>query len=205
MHVFSPRPWFGWIAHALGRNPLLRWTDRVEAWVIVFAILAALAATPVCALAAAGVYRSHHQLYAAQSSQRRTVTATVVEMGPPQHKPHTTGVTVLVMWLAGDGGARGGENYVAHTEWTSTDRAVNLGDRTDIWVNEGGAPAAPPTPPSQAGIDALGFGAGIWFVVTLGLTVVVGAVRSPLNRIRHVQWEREIKGFADGGTSQHLH
>jgi hypothetical protein len=204
MRAFSLRPWFWWIAHALGRNPLLRWTDRVEAWVIVFAILVALAAAPVCALAAAGVYRSHHQLYATQSSQRRTVTATVVEMGQPQHKPHTTGVTVLVVWLVGAGGARGGEDHVGHTEWASTDRDVNPGDRMDIWVNDGGAPVAPPTPPSQAGVDALGFGAGIWFVVMLGLTVFVGLVRSPLNRIRRVQWEREIKGFADGGRSERL-
>jgi len=190
---------------AFGRNPLLRWTDRLEACVIVFAIVAALAATPVCAAAGAGVYRSRLQLYGAQSRARHTVTATVVEPGPPLHTPHATSGAVLVMWLDTADGARGGEVQVAHTGWMSRDRAVKPGDHIDIWVDDAGAPVAPPTPPSQAGLDAVGFGAGIWFVATLGLMAAVGMARSPLNRIRHVQWEREIRGFADGGRSNRPH
>jgi len=190
---------------AFGRNPLLRWTDRLEACVIVFAIVAALAATPVCAAAAAGVYRSRLQLYGAQSRARHTVTATVVEPGPPLHTPHATSGAVLVMWLDTADGARGGEVQVAHTGWMSGNRAVNAGDRLDIWVDDAGTLAAAPTPPSQAGLDAVGFGAGIWIVATLGLMAAVGMSRSPLNRIRHVQWEREIRGFADGGRSNRPH
>jgi len=144
---------------AFGRNPLLRWTDRLEACVIVFAIVAALAATPVCAAAGAGVYRSRLQLYGAQSRARHTVTATVVEPGPPMHTPHATSGAVLVMWLDTADGARGGEVQVAHTGWMSRDRAVKPGDHIDIWVDDAGTPAAPPTPPSQAGFDAVGFGA----------------------------------------------
>jgi hypothetical protein len=205
MPGFSPghRSWC--VARAFGRNPLLRWTDRIEAWVIVFAIVAVLAATPVCAVAGAGVYRSHRALYAAQSLARQSVTATVVETDPPPHTPHATSTAVLVMWLVGADGARGGEVQVGHTEWVSTDRAVKAGDRIDIWVNDVGTPVAPPTPPSQAALDAVGFGAGMWSVATLGLLAAVGMVRSPLNRIRGVQWEREIKGFADGGRSKRPH
>ena len=205
MHSFSLRCRSWWIVRAFGRNPLLRWTDRLEACVIVFAIVAVLAATPVCAVAGAGVYRSHRALYAAQSRARHTVIATVVEPGPPLHTPHATGGAVLVMWLVGADGARGGEVQVAHTGWMSRNRAVNAGDRLDIWVDDAGTLAAAPTPPSQAGLDAVGFGAGIWFVATLGLMAAVGMARSPLNRIRHVQWEREIRGFADGGRSNLPH
>jgi len=205
MHSFSLRCRSWWIVRAFGRNPLLRWTDRLEACVIVIAIVAALAATPVCAAAGAGVYRSRLQLYGAQSRARHTVTATVVEPGPPLHTPHATGGAVLVMWLVGADGARGGEVQVAHTGWMSRNRAVNAGDRLDIWVDDAGTLAAAPTPPSQAGLDAVGFGAGIWFVATLGLMAAVGMARSPLNRIRHVQWEREIRGFADGGRSNRPH
>ena len=200
MHSFSLRCRSWWIVRAFGRNPLVRWTDRLEACVIVFAIVAVLAATPVCAVVGIGVYRSHRALYAAQSRARHTVTATVVEPGPPLHTPHATGGAVLVMWLVGADGARGGEVQVGHTAWVSRDRAVKAGDRLAIWVNDAGTPAAAPTPPSQAGFDAVGFGAGIWFVATLGLMAAVGMARSPLNRIRHVQWEREIRGFADWGA-----
>lgn len=50
MYVFSLRCRS---CRAFGRNPLLGWTDRVEAGVIVFAVLVALAATAVCAVAGA--------------------------------------------------------------------------------------------------------------------------------------------------------
>ena len=201
MHAFSLRDRSWWIARAFGRNPLLRWTDRTEACVIVFAILVALAATPVCAAAGVGVYRSHARLYAEQSLARHSVTATVVEKDPRPHQPRSTGVSVLAMWLVAADGARGGEVEVAHTGWMSRDRAVTAGDRIDVWVDDAGAPVAPPTPPSQAWLDAVGYGAGIWLVAALGLTAAVGMVRSPLNRIRRVQWEGDIKGFTDGQRS----
>jgi hypothetical protein len=199
MHAFSLRFRSWWIPRAFGRNPLLRWTDRTEACVIVFAMLVGLAATPVCAAAGAAVYRSHARLYAEQSLARHSVTATVVEAGP---RPHSTSITVLAMWLVAADGARGGEVQVAHTGWISRDRAVSTGDHIDVWVDDAGAPVAPPTPTSQAGLDAVGFGAGIWLVAALGLTAAVGMVRSPLNRIRRVQWERDIKGFTDGQRSK---
>jgi hypothetical protein len=186
---------------AFGRNPLLRWTDRTEACVIVFAILVALAATPVCAAAGVGVYRSHARLYAEQSLARHSVTATVIETGPRPHQPRSTSITVLALWLVAADGARGGEVQVAHTGWMSRHRALNAGDRTTVWVDDAGAPVAPPTPPSQAGLDAVGVGVGIWLVAALGLTAAVGMVRSPLNRIRRVQWEGDIKGFTDGQRS----
>ena len=205
MHSFSLRCQRWRIARAFGRNPLLRWTDRIEAGVMVFAIVVVLAAVPVCAVAGAGVYSSHRALYAAQSITRQTVTATVVKSGPPPHTAHATSIAVLVMWLIGADGARGGEVNIAHTAWISTDRALKAGDRIDIWVDDVGTPAAPPTPPSQAGLDAVEFGVGIWLVAALALMATIGMVRSPLNRIRHAQWEREIKRFADGGTSNRAH
>ncbi len=113
--------------------------------------------------------------------------------GPRPHQPRSTGVTVLAMWLVAADGARGGEIEVAHTGWMRRDRAVNAGDHIDVWVDDAGAPVAPPTPPSQAGLDAVGYGAGIWLVAALGLTAAVGMVRSPLNRIRRVQWERRYQ------------
>jgi hypothetical protein len=158
---------------------------------------------PVCAVAAAGVYRSHLQLYAAQSRARQAVPATVVETRPSL--PHNTRVDVLAMWEVGVGGSRTAELQGGHTGWVSTDRTAKVGDRIDVWVDNVGALTAPPKPPSQSGLDALGFGAGIWLVATTALFVAVGLVRSRLNRIRHVQWEREIKGFAPGGRSNRPH
>ena len=192
MGTFAVRRPSWWVARAFGRNPLLRPTDRIEACVIVFAILLALAATPVCAVAGVAVYGSHARLYGEQAQERHTVVATVIEASAQTHAPRTTSIAVRAMWPVGAG---------VRTGWFRTGRAVKAGDRIDIWVNSAGLPAAPPTPASQAGIDAVGVGAASWFAVTLGLMACVAMARSPLDRIRLGQWEREIRTLADGGRT----
>jgi len=70
MHTFALRRRSCWVARALGRNPLLRPTDRVEACVILVAILLALVAAPVCAAGGVAVYGSRARLYAEQAQTR---------------------------------------------------------------------------------------------------------------------------------------
>jgi hypothetical protein len=199
MHTFALQRRRWWVARAFGRNPLLRWTDRVEACAILLVILLALGAAAVCAGAAVGVYRSHAELFAEQARTRHAVTATVVETARRPRAFRTTSVAVLAVWIVGGDGARGGERDIGHSDWVSTRRSVKVGDRMDIWVDDAGVPVAPPTRPYQAGVDAMSFGAGMWCCAALGLLAVVGVVSSPLNRIRREQWEREIEGLADGG------
>jgi hypothetical protein len=184
------RTW--WVVRAFGRNPLLRGTDRIEACVIVLAILLALATSGVCAAAGVAVFRSHVRLYAEQAHARHTVAATVIEASDQTHAPHTTSVAVRASWPVG---------AVVRTHWYRTNRAVRAGDRIDIWVDSAGSPAAPPTPESEAGFQAVGVGAAIWIAVILGLMGCVAMTRSPLNRIRLGQWEREIASLADGGQT----
>lgn len=192
MHTFALRRRSWWVARAFGRNRLLRRTDRIEACVIVSAMLLALAATPVCAAAGVAVYGSHARLYAEQAQARHTVAATVIEPSARTNAPHTNSIAVRAMWPVG---------VAVRTDWFRTNRAVKPGDRIDIWVDSAGVPAAPPTLASQAGIDAVGVGAGIWFAVTLGLMAFVAMTCSPLNRIRREQWDREIRSLADGGRT----
>jgi hypothetical protein len=202
MHTFPLHGRTRWVARPFSRNPLVRWTDRIEACAIQLVILLALAAAAVCAVAAVGVYRSHTEFYAEQSRTRHAVTATVVETAwrpRTPHTPHTPSVAVLAMWLVGGDGARGGERDIGHSEWINTDGSVKVGERLAIWLDDAGVPVAPPTPPSQAVVDAAGVGVGTWCGAALGLVGVVGMVRWPLNRIRRVQWEREIEGLAGGG------
>lgn len=199
MHTFTLRGRTRWVARPFSRNPLVRWTDRIEACAIQLVILLALAAAAASAAPVAGVYRSHAELYAEQSRTRHEVTATVVERDLRPRPPHTTRVAVLATWLVGGDGARGGERDIGHSDWITTERSVKAGDRLDIWLDDAGVLIAPPTPQSQAVIDAAGVGTGIWCCAALVLVAVVGLVRGPLDRIRRVQWEREIEGLADGG------
>jgi hypothetical protein len=202
MHTLAlhRRPRF--VARAFGRNPLLRWTDRVEACAILLATLLAIGLAPVCIAEGAGVARSHARLYAARSQACHTVTASVVETGLQPHLSRTTTQSVLAMWIVGDDGARGGERLVGHTAWVKGDHALKAADHLEIWVDGAGAPVDPPTPSFQAGLDGFVFGFGFWGLATVALMAGVVFVRSPLNRIRRVQLEREIKGFASGGSNR---
>ncbi|MCV7226039.1 Rv1733c family protein [Mycolicibacterium komossense] len=189
-------------ARAFGRNPLLRWTDRVEACLILFASLLALAAGPGCVAEGAAVYQSQAQLYAEQSLARHIVTASVVETDPMPHLSHTTTLPVLALWTVGDDGARGGERAVSRTAWINGDRTLKAGAHVDIWVDDSGVPVDPPMPAYQAGLDAIAAGAGLWGAVALGLVAAIAMLRSPIDQIRCAQLEREMEAFAGGGRSE---
>jgi hypothetical protein len=192
-----------WVARAFGRNPLVRWTDRVEACAILAAILLALGVCAVSVAQGAAVYRSHTQLYAAQARMRHMVTATVAATGSPPREPHTTTSVVLATWPSSEDGARGGELDIDRAEWVTTDRAVADGDQIHLWLNDAGRQVDPPTPLTQAGVDAIGAGAGIEGCAVLGLMAGVALVRTRLDRIRRAQLEREIDRFASGDTTNH--
>ncbi|WP_454561346.1 hypothetical protein [Mycobacterium haemophilum] len=70
--TLDPRRW--WPVCVFGRNPLLRGADRVEALIILFAIVVALATVPVAGTVGTAVYVARHQLYA-QEAQARHLAA----------------------------------------------------------------------------------------------------------------------------------
>jgi hypothetical protein len=192
--TLSPRRW--WVTRAFGRNPLLRLTDRIEAFVIVFAIMVVLAGAPVAGVVGAAVYGSRDRLYIEQEQTRHTVTAAVIETGTTTIEHFSNTTAVRAKWRV-----PGGER----TDWVKTDHAVKVGDHIGIWVNKDGDQANPPTPTSQAWIDAGGVAAGVCFAVALGATAMAAATRSRLNQIRHAQWERELRRLADGGRTNRPH
>ena len=192
MRPFGRRRRSWWMVRAFGRNPLLRRTDRIEAIVTVMAIIVAVAVIPIAAAVGAAVYGSHAQLYADEAQTRHTVAATVIESDLGTSQPHITTHVVRATWRVGG---------ADRTDWFLTDRAAKVGDQLRIWVNDAGETAPSPTPISQAGIDAVGAGAGMWCAVALALTALAAMIRCPLDRIRYAQWERELKSLADGGRA----
>jgi hypothetical protein len=196
MRRFTLSPRSRWVARAFGRNPLLRRTDRIEAFVIVFAIMVAMAGAPVAGVVGAAVYGSRDRLYVEQQQTRHTVTAAVTETGTTtvEHLSNTT--TVRAKWRV-----PGGER----TDWVKTDRAAKVGDHIGIWVNKDGDQANPPTPTSQAWVDAGAVAAGVCFAGALVATAMVAATRSRLNQIRYAQWERELRSLAGGGRTNRPH
>ena len=129
------------------------------------------------------------------------VTAMVAATGEPPRQPHSTSSAVLAVWSVGDDGARGGESQADHADWVITGRTVSDGDQIHLWLDDAGVHVDPPTPLIQADFDAIGVGLGIWGLTLMALGACVGVVRSPLNRIRQGQLDREIGRFASGGTA----
>jgi hypothetical protein len=68
-----------WTVRALGRNPLVRFSDRVEAVVLVLVFVTALAVIPVAGTIGTAVYESRARLYGEQVRTRHTVAATAIE------------------------------------------------------------------------------------------------------------------------------
>ena len=179
------RTW--WIGGAFGRNALLRRTDRIEAFIIMFAVAGAAAAAVLAAAWGVAVYGSRDRVYAEQAHTRHIVTATVTEADAGTTKPHTTTSEVRAIWRIGQ---------TERSDWFRTDPTVKAGDHIGIWVNDAGDHTLPPIPTSQAAVDGVAIGAGIWLSALVALWALVGAARIPLNRIRHAHWEREMAQLA---------
>ena len=80
MDTFTVRlPRWPFVQWLFGRNPLIRLSDRVEALVLVFAVVVSVLAAPMAAAVGTAVYDSRSTFYAEQAQNRRTVTATVID------------------------------------------------------------------------------------------------------------------------------
>ena len=81
MDTFTVRlPRWPILLRLLGRDPLVRTTDRIEALVLVLAVVVSLLAIPIAAAVGTAVYDSRRQAYAEQAHTRHTVAATVTDV-----------------------------------------------------------------------------------------------------------------------------
>jgi len=183
-----------WTIRALGRNPLVRFSDRVEAVVLVLVVIAALLVTPVAGAIGTAVYESRARLYTEQAQTRHTVAATAIEDS-----------TVVVDQNAEvfPTGARWRANGSEHVGSVDLAHAVKAGDQLDVWVDASGDQVAAPTPTSRAGIDAMFAGAGAWLIVMAGVAGLSMLVRSWMTHRRFLGWEREWQALVsdDGGRT----
>ena len=81
MDTFTVRlPRWPILLRLLGRDPLVRTTDRIEALVFVLAVVVSLLAAPIAAAVGTAVYDSSRHIYAEQAHTRHTVAATVTDV-----------------------------------------------------------------------------------------------------------------------------
>ena len=187
-----------WMIRAVGRNPLVRTSDRVEALILILVFATALAVTPVAGAIGTAVHDTHARAYAEQSRDRHPVTAmvidkptaTVIEDAITMSEQTHVVVRAPVRWRV-DG--------VDHTETLEVDPEAKVTDRLDIWVDGSGHQVAAPTPMSQAGIDALFVGTASWLGLMAGVAGLSALVRAGLTRRRDIGWDRELRTLVDNG------
>jgi len=158
-----------WCVRAFGRNPLVRFSDRVEAAILVLVFATALFATPVAGAIGTAVYGTRAQLYAEQVKMRHTVAATTIVDSTLIVDQNAQVFPTEVGWRAND---------VEHVGSVDLAHAVEAGDQVDVWVDASGARVPAPTPTWRAGIDATFCGVAAWLTAMAGIVGLSLLVRS---------------------------
>jgi hypothetical protein len=184
------------IVRLFDRGPLVRTTDRVEAFVVTMAIVMALLAVPIAAAIGTAVHDTRSHVYAEQNETRRNVTATVSDVPDAQAFSRTSMITVPVEWWDGD---------TRHTGSAPAQASVEAGDSIDLWVDADGAQVLAPTPFARAAVEAVAAAVAIWVSVAAGAAILSALVQMACDRIRSAAWQQDLDSLVDGGghTTNH--
>jgi hypothetical protein len=186
--ILSPARWR--TVRALGRNPLVRVSDRLEAMVVVLAIATSLIAAPVAAAVGTAVYDARSRASADAAHTRHTLPAMVTRIEANAEKTNRFAVDTIVhtRWHA---------HGITHIDTLTWHRPVKAGDQVDIWVDSRDRRVSPPPSSSQAAVEAVCVAAPVWLGVVAAAAALVALLRWQLNRLHDAAWEREIISLAD--------
>jgi hypothetical protein len=194
MDTFTLHVGRSWILCALRRNPLVRFSDRVEAVVLVLLFVTALVVTPVAGAIGTAAYETHARRYAQEAQTRHIVAATAIEDSTLIIQRYDEAFRVQARWRV-DG--------VEHVDSVDLAHQTKAGDQVDVWLDGNGSQVAAPTPTWRAGIDAIIAGAEAWLVAMTTIAALSAFVRSRLTRQRHRGWDTEWSALVgdDGGRT----
>ena len=185
----------GWWVRLLGRNPLVRTSDRIEVMVLALAVLLTVVAVPIAGAIGTSVYDAHTRVYLQEAQTRHQVTATAIEDGKVVAQQKSISFTAQATWTAA------GRDHSDIVTWPDL---VNAGDRQFIWVNVDGEKVDPPPSSSDAAADAAGIAISVWLGVAAASAGLVYAVRRGLNRRRYAQWDCEFDASRENnGRTNH--
>ncbi|MGZ5393546.1 MAG: Rv1733c family protein [Mycobacterium sp.] len=186
MQPFTITWGYCWWSRIAGRNPLVRRSDRIQAWLFSVAILINVLAIPVAGAIGTSVHDARARFYAEEAKHRHAVTATAIENSAAEVGPGPADVSFFVRayWIDG------GSNHVDVVKWPDE---ATVGDQTDIWVDDAGNAEDPPASPSRAATDAVGAAFWVWFTVMATTAGSAYLIRLRLIKRRYVDWDRELQ------------
>jgi hypothetical protein len=197
---FAGRFW--WYTRAFGFNPLVRVTDRLEAFVVFAVLFLALTAIPTAAQAGSLIYDSNMRTAEQQAHSRHSVQALVVEGRtiPPadaEGSAYDGSSYARVQWR---------EGTHLRTEEVVRPAAVKTGDQLKIWLDDTGKIVSAPLTKEDATVNAFAAAWMAWTGIVAGCVLVAFVVRRGLDRSRDRSWERELLVLAhndDGWANRH--
>jgi hypothetical protein len=192
---FAPRS--RWFLRALGRNPLVRLSDRLEVLAALAVVAAALLAVPIAAMVKSEVYSATTRTAGEQAQSRHAVEALALESTALLADYDNPGY-VRVQWH--DGGQLRDEKVTAPAP-------VKAGEALKIWVDDAGKVVAPPLTVEDAETGGVGAAVTVWVAIVVCGAVVAWVIRRGLDRARDRAWERELRLLAhndDGWANRHL-
>ncbi|WP_396928145.1 hypothetical protein [Mycolicibacterium sp.] len=176
----------------VGRGPLVRAIDRIEALVVVLAVVLSLVAIPIAAAIGTAVYDSRQHLYADQAATRQATLATVTDV-PASHPLRTATTTVSARWTAAG---------TQHTGTVEARASTAPGDTVAVWVDNTGAQTPAPTPTAHAAREAAIGAIALW-IGAVGITATLCTLtRTLCDRIRLRGWQLDLEHLISKGGDQ---
>ncbi len=196
MEMFTVDWGRSWLVRLLGRNPLVRSTDRWETFAATLAVIAVITAVPIAAAFGTAMKDSRSAVYAQQALNRHETPATALENATLNAQVYTQTFHVRARWAAAG---------TVHVGTVSAPAMVHPGDRIDIWTDESGSLSRPPIPVGSAGTEAVGWAVLSWMVVAGVVATGLYGLHRTFNRARYAGWDHDLDSLAgnDGGRAAH--
>jgi hypothetical protein len=187
-----------WYVRALGFNPLVRASDRLEALAVLAVVVTAFVVLPVAAQAGEQIYDAGVRNANEQARSRHSVEAVVVEGSAGLPIDFDSPDYVRAQWR---------EGTHLRTEQVISPATVKVGEPLKLWLDNSGKVVAAPTTVEDARISAVSAAGMVWVTIVACSTAAALVIRRRLDRFRARAWERELRLMAhndDGWANRHI-
>lgn len=176
-----------WLRRLVGRNPLVRRADRVEAAATLLMALLAILALPIAAAAGTAMHESLANEFTQERLSHSQVDGTA--SADSRDVPQLYGEAYLteISWEV-DG--------LAHTETLRTGQ-LRAGEHLAVWVDEAGNRTTKPPSDADAVVQAAVAACGLWATALTPAVALWLLLRRRLTRARWMAWDRELGDLAD--------
>ena len=147
-----------WYLRALGFNPLIRASDRLEALAALAVLVTALLAVPAAARAGDLIYDADMRTANEQALTRHAVQAVAVDGSARMPVDFDSPAYVRAQWR---------EGTHLRTEQVITPATLKPGESLKVWLDDGGKVVAAPRTPDDAKLSATVTAGSVWLAIVV--------------------------------------